>query len=435
MQTDRRSFPSNRSVDIGYIKTTAENRVVTDSYMKRQGIHRRNFEERRKSMRIVIAPQALKGSLSAAEAGHAIAEGAREVYPEAEVIVVPVADGGEGTTQALVDATGGRLIKRTVTGPLGQPVQAFLGLMGDGLTAVIEMAASSGLPLVPPELRDPRIATTRGVGELILAALDEGCTRFIIGIGGSATNDGGAGMAQALGAHLLDTRGNELPVGGAALAQLARIEIRQLDTRLASCTCAVACDVNNPLCGTTGASALYGPQKGATPEMVAELDAALAHYAQIVERDLGRTVLTIPGAGAAGGLGAGLLAFLNATLRPGAQIVLEAVRLEEQLRAADLVITAEGRLDSQTAYGKSVGAVAKMAKKYHLPVLAIAGGLGDDYRELYQLGIDALAVLPSGPMTLSEAMQNAASLTSETTERALRIYRAGSQSKHSYKQP
>lgn len=381
-------------------------------------------------MKIVIAPQALKGSLSAAETGHAIAQGVRAVYPEAELVVIPVADGGEGTTQALVDATNGRLLERSVTGPLGQPVQAFLGLMGDGATAVIEMAASSGLPLVPTELRDPRIATTRGVGELIRSAFDEGYTRLIIGIGGSATNDGGAGMAQALGAQLLDAQGNELPGGGAALVHLARIETRRMDARLANCVCDVACDVNNPLCGPTGASAVYGPQKGATPEMVAELDAALAHYARIIERDLGKAVRDVPGAGAAGGLGAGLLAFLNATLRPGAQIVLEAVRLEEHLRMADLVITAEGRLDSQTAYGKSVGAVAALAKKYRLPVLAIAGGLGDNYQELYQLGIDGLAVLPSGPMTLTTAMQNAARLTSETTERALRLYRAGSQSKN-----
>ncbi|HEX7737717.1 MAG TPA: glycerate kinase, partial [Ktedonobacteraceae bacterium] len=251
----------------------------------------------------------------------------------------------------------------------------------------------------------------------------------IIGIGGSATNDGGAGMAQALGARLLDAQGNDLPDGGAALARLARIETDLLDPRLRACTFEVACDVNNPLCGQTGASAVYGPQKGATPEMVAELDAALAHYAHIIERELGKSVRDVAGAGAAGGLGAGLLAFLNAVLRPGAQIVLEATRLEEQLQNADLVITAEGRLDSQTAYGKSVGAVAALAKKYHLPVLAIAGGLGDNYQEVYQLGIDGLAVLPSGPMTLDEAMHNAARLASETTERALRLYRAGSQSR------
>lgn len=380
-------------------------------------------------MRIVVAPQSLKGSLSAAEAGQAIARGAREVYPEAEIRIVPVADGGEGTTQALVDASGGRMLWREVTGPLGTPVQAFLGLMGGGSTAVIEMAASSGLPLVPVGRRDPRITTTYGVGELILAALDEGCTHFIVGIGGSATNDGGAGMARALGAKLLDAQGRELPFGGAALARLDRIEVDRLDARLPTCTFEVASDVTNPLCGPTGASAVYGPQKGATPAMVAELDAALAHYAHLLVRDLGQAVQHIAGAGAAGGLGAGLLAFLHATMRPGAQIVLEAVRLEEQVREADLVITAEGQLDSQTAYGKSVGAVAALAKKYGLPVLAIAGGLEEPYQEIYRLGIDGIAVLPGRPMTLAEAMEQADRLTGETTERALRIFKAGARAR------
>ena len=380
-------------------------------------------------MRVVVAPQSLKGSLSAAEAGQAIARGVREVYPDAEISIVPVADGGEGTTQALVDASGGKVIQRAVTGPLGAPVQAFLGLMGDGRTAVIEMAASSGLPLVPAGQRDPRVTTTCGVGELILAALDEGCTHFIVGIGGSATNDGGAGMAQALGARLLDAQGQEISFGGAALARLERIEIDRMDARLQNCVFEVASDVTNPLYGPTGASAVYGPQKGATPAMVAELDAALAHYAQIIERDLGQAVHEIPGAGAAGGLGAGLLAFLRATMRPGARIVLEAVRLEEQIREADLVITAEGRLDSQTAYGKSVGAVAAMARQYGLPVLAIAGGLEENYQELYQLGLDGIAVLPSGPMTLAEAMDQAARLAGEATERALRIFRAGTRAR------
>lgn len=377
-------------------------------------------------MKIVVAPQSLKGSLTAAETGRAIVAGVRAVYPHADVRMIPVADGGEGTTQALVDATGGRLLTREVIGPLGQPVQALFGLLGDGQTAVIEMAASSGLPLVPPAQRDPRVTTTYGVGELVLAALDEGCTHIIIGIGGSATNDGGAGMAQALGARLLDAQGQTLPPGGAALAKLASISLEHMDARLRHCTFEVACDVNNPLCGPTGASAIYGPQKGATPAMVAQLDAALAHYAQIVERDLGQNVREVPGAGAAGGLGAGLLAFLPTTLRPGAQIVLEAVHLEDEIRGANLVLTAEGRLDNQTAYGKSVGAVAALAKKYHLPVLALAGGLGDSYQEIYTLGIDGITVLPSGPMSLEYAMEHAAQLIREATERTLRIFKAGS---------
>ncbi len=380
-------------------------------------------------MRIVIAPQSLKGSLTAAEAGLAIAEGVRAVYPQAEIDIIPVADGGEGTVQALVDATGGEVIEQVVTGPLNTPVHAFFGLLGDGRTAAIEMAASSGLPLVPIEQRDPRITTTYGVGELIRAALERGCRHFIIGIGGSATNDGGAGMAQALGAALLDSAEVAIPFGGAALANLAHIALETMDARLAECTVEVACDVNNPLCGPLGAAAIYGPQKGATPEMVQQLDDALAHYADIIERDLGQQVRDIPGAGAAGGLGAGLIAFLHATLRPGAQIVLEAVQLEKHVRTADLVITAEGQLDAQTAYGKSVGAVAMLAKRYQLPVLALAGGLGQDYQAVYALGVDAVAVLPSSPMALTYAMEHAAQLTSDATERALRLISLGTQLK------
>ncbi len=377
-------------------------------------------------MHIVIAPQSLKGSLTAAEAGRAIAEGAQCVYPDASITIVPIADGGEGTVQALVDATQGRLLTHTVTGPLGTPVTAFFGLLGDGHTAAIEMAAAAGLPLVPPAQRDPRITTTAGVGELILAALDYGCRHFIIGIGGSATNDGGAGMAQALGAKLLTSTGHALAHGGAALATLAQITTDTMDPRLHTATFAIACDVTNPLYGPLGASAIYGPQKGATPAIVAELDAALHHYAQIIERDLHVSVHDTPGAGAAGGLGAGLLAFLQATLRPGAQIVLEAVHLEELIRSADLVITAEGQLDIQTRYGKSVGAVAQLAKQYALPVIALAGGLGTQYRIVYDLGIDGVAVLPSSPMTLDYAMQHAAALMSDATERTLRLVRLGS---------
>jgi len=282
-------------------------------------------------MRIIIAPQSLKGSLTAAEAGQAIARGVRVVYPEAEIDIVPVADGGEGTVQALVDATGGELVQQTVTGPLGKPVAAFFGLLGDGRTAAIEMAACAGLPLVPLNQRDPRFTTTFGVGELIVAALNRGCHHFIIGIGGSATNDGGAGMVQALGASLLTAKGTKIAQGGAALATLSSISLENIDPRLQQCKIEVASDVTNPLCGPLGASAVYGPQKGATPQMVMQLDAALAHYAQIIERDLGHSVKDVPGAGAAGGMGAGLIAFLHATLRPGAQIVLEAVRLEERV--------------------------------------------------------------------------------------------------------
>lgn len=376
-------------------------------------------------MRVLIAPQSLKGSLTAAEAGAAIAKGVREVFPEAELTIIPIADGGEGTVQALIDATHGQIYTRTVAGPLGEPVEAFYGITGDGQTAVIEMAASSGLPLVISEQRNPLIATTYGVGELIKAALDQGSRHFILGIGGSATNDGGAGMAQALGARLLDASGRELPPGGAALARLERIDISQLDPRIDASSFEVACDVTNPLCGPTGASAIYGPQKGATPDMIVELDAALAHYAHIIQRDLKKKVADTPGAGAAGGLGAGMLAFLHAALRPGAQIILEALRVDECMKNVDLVISAEGQLDEQTAYGKCVGAIARLAKTHQLPVLALAGGLGENYTRIYDLGIDAIIVLPSGPMPLVYAMKHASLLTSQATERAMKLFLMG----------
>jgi len=372
-------------------------------------------------MRIVVAPQALKGSLTAAEVGQAIASGVQRMYPQAEIVMIPVADGGEGTVQTLVDATGGEIVQQTVMGPLGTSVSAFFGLLGDGETAAIEMASCAGLPLVPPEQRNPRITTTYGVGELLLAALERGRRRFIFGIGGSATNDGGAGMMQALGASLLTEQDREIARGGAALSTLSRISIEKMDPRLQECVIEVACDVTNPLCGPTGASAVYGPQKGATPDMIGTLDGALDHYATIIERDLGQKVRDIPGSGAAGGLGAGLLAFLHATLRPGADLVLEAVKLEDALRSANLVITAEGQIDEQTAYGKTVGAVASLAKRYNVPVLALAGSLGDNYQKVYELGVDGIAVLPSGPMTLSYAMEHAAMLTTDATERMLRV--------------
>ena len=376
-------------------------------------------------MHIVIAPQALKGSLSAAETGEAIAAGVQAVFPGARTTILPIADGGEGTVQALVDATGGQIVQHRVTGPLGEPVSAFFGLLGDDQTAVIEMAACAGLPLVPPDKRDPRFTTTYGVGELICAALDAGCRHFLIAIGGSATNDGGVGMAQALGIQFTDASGNELPPGGGALASLAHISIRQIDPRLADCRFEVACDVTNPLYGPHGASAIYGPQKGATPEMVEELDDALRHFASIIEQDLDLSIADVPGAGAAGGLGAGLLAFLHASLRPGAQLVLESAHLSDYLSSADLLITAEGQIDMQTAYGKSVGAVAQLAQSYQVPVLALAGSLGFDYQGVYALGIDAVAVLPSGPMSLAHAMAHAAALTQDATARALGLLKLG----------
>lgn len=380
-------------------------------------------------LKIVIAPQSLKGSLDAVAVGAAIAEGARRAAPGAEIAVFPLADGGEGLTRALIGATGGRLITAEVTGPLGERIQAEWGILGPhradqdgqvgGPVAVIEMAAAAGLPLVSPERRDPTRTTTRGVGDLILRALDAGCDEIILGLGGSATNDGGAGMAQALGARLLDANGDDLEPGGAALAQIDRIITTNLDPRLARARITAACDVRNPLCGPEGASAIYGPQKGATPAQVVELDAALARYATIIQRDLGRSVAETPGAGAAGGLGAGLLAFTPARLTPGARLVMDTLGLAEALRGAALLITAEGRLDEQTAYGKVVGAVAEMARAAGARVVALAGSIALDSAALDALGVDAALPLADGPLTLAESMRDARRLLTTATERAL----------------
>ncbi|MBY6188556.1 glycerate kinase [Marinobacter hydrocarbonoclasticus] len=358
-------------------------------------------------MKIVVAPDSYKESLSALDVATEIEAGLKQALPHASVVKVPVADGGEGTVQAMVDATGGRYETRTVTGPLGQPVDARFALLGDGSTAVVEMAEASGLHLVEPAQRDPRITTTFGTGELIRAALDLGVQHLILGLGGSATNDGGAGMAAALGAQLLDAEGQPLPTGGAALARLARIDTRHLDPRLAQLTVEVACDVDNPLCGTKGASAVFGPQKGASAEVVAELDAALAHYAECLQQQLGQDVAEVPGAGAAGGMGAAALAFLGARLRPGIEIVLDTVGLDAHLEDADLVITGEGRIDSQTIHGKTPMGVAKRAKARGLPVIGLAGSLSDDVDVVHAHGIDAVFSILPRPMTLEEALVSA----------------------------
>lgn len=373
-------------------------------------------------MKIVIAPQGFKGNLSALQVARAIDTGIKRVVPSAITIMKPMADGGEGTVQALVDATGGEIMATEVSDPLGRCVIAHWGLLSDKVTGVIEMAAASGLPLVPHEKRNPLLTTTYGTGELILAALESGCRKLIIGIGGSATNDGGAGMAQALGVRLLDSKGTTLPFGGAALAKLEHIDITTLDPRLADCDVLLACDVNNPLCGAQGASAVYGPQKGATAEMVAQLDAALAHYADVIQRDLGIDVRDVPGAGAAGGLGMGLIVFLNAKLIPGIDVVIQATGLVEHLKDADLVFTGEGRIDSQTAFGKVPTGVAEKAKEFGLPVIAIAGDIADDYRVVYQHGIDAVLSTAPGPISLSQSMAEAERLIADAAERATRLF-------------
>jgi glycerate kinase len=308
---------------------------------------------------------------------------------------------------------------------MGERVTAHWGLLGDGVTAVVEMAAASGLGLVPAAKRNPLVATTYGTGELIRDALDRGCRRFIIGIGGSATNDGGAGMAQALGAKLLDGRGRPLAWGGAALAELARIDIGGLDARLADSDILLASDVTNPLCGPQGASYVYGPQKGATEEMVVRLDAALAHYADVIRRDLKVDVRDVPGAGAAGGLGAGLIVFLGARPRPGVDIVIEASGLGEQLRDAALVFTGEGRLDDQTACGKTPVGVARKAKELGLPVIALTASIGHGYQAVYDQGIDSVFSIAPGPITLSQSEKAAAQLISDVAERAFRLFLCG----------
>ena len=376
-------------------------------------------------MKIIIAPDSYKESLTAMEVATAIEAGFRQVMPTAEYIKLPMADGGEGTVQSLVDASNGSIIEHQVTGPLGEQVPAFFGLMGDGKTAVIEMAAASGLHLVSPNLRNPMLTTSYGTGELILAALDHGVDHIIVGIGGSATNDGGIGMAQALGVQLLDNKGQALGFGGQALAQLASIDITTVDPRLAHIKLEVACDVDNPLCGKKGASHIFGPQKGATPAMVAELDQHLAHYAAIIKRDLAIDVKDMAGAGAAGGMGAALLGLFNAQLRSGIEIVIDAVHLGDIIKDADLVITGEGRIDSQTIHGKTPIGVARTAKKYHKPVIGIAGCLSQDYGVVYDHGIDAVFSVVPAAMSLEHAFNNAAVNVELTARNIAAIYCLG----------
>ncbi|GAB4116560.1 MAG: glycerate kinase [Candidatus Caldatribacteriota bacterium] len=353
-------------------------------------------------MKIIIAPDSFKGSLSALDVAEAIKLGVEEVFPQAIIIKIPMADGGEGTVQCLVDATSGEIRKEKVCGPLGEKVLASYGILGDKKTAVIEMAAASGITLIPEKKRNPLITTTYGTGQLIKAALDQGCEKMVIGIGGSATNDGGAGMAQALGVRLLDKEDREIGFGGRELKRIERIDLSSIDPRIKLTQVLVASDVTNPLCGPRGASHVYGPQKGATAEMVEELDQALNHFAHIIKRDLGKDISEIPGAGAAGGLGAGLIAFLDAELRPGVEVVIEAVRLEETLKDADLVITGEGKVDNQTVYGKVPVGVAKVAKRYKIPVLAIAALIGDGAELVYQHGIDHLIKISEPPVKLTD---------------------------------
>lgn len=356
-------------------------------------------------MKIVIAPDSFKESLTALEVAQAIQTGFSRVFPEAEFQLVPMADGGEGTVQSLVDATSGKLQKVSVTSPLAEQVQATFGLSGDGCTAFIEMAEASGLHLVPVAQRNPLLTSSFGTGELIRAALDLGVKKILLGIGGSATNDGGVGMLQALGASFRNGKGEEIGFGGAQLATIEQINLAQLDPRLQQVEIEVACDVNNPLCGEQGASAIFGPQKGATPEMVAQLDHSLAHFAQKVQQQFGLNIRDLAGAGAAGGMGGGLLLLPNVQLKSGVQIVIQATQLAEKIKDADLVITGEGRMDSQTITGKTPVGVARVAKQFNKPVIAIVGSLREDYPVVYQHGIDAVFPIIREVKNLTQTLQ------------------------------
>ena len=376
-------------------------------------------------MKIVIAPDSFKESLTALEVAEAIEAGLKKVLPDAEYVKVPMADGGEGTVQSLVDATEGRLISAEVCAPLGNKVKAEFGLSGDGRTAIIEMAAASGLHLVPPEARNPLRTTSYGTGELILAALAEGVEKIIVGIGGSATNDGGAGMLQALGALLLDAQHQPIGAGGGCLQDLAAIDLSGLDKRLAGVEIVVACDVDNPLCGEKGASAVFGPQKGATAEMVQALDSGLQHFAALAARDLGLDIQSPAGAGAAGGMGGGVLLLPDARLQAGVQIVMEAVKLAEKVQDADLVITGEGRMDAQSVHGKTPIGVAHTAKAFGKPVIAIVGCLREDYEVVYAQGIDAVFPIIRQLGSLEEILQHGRDNLVSAAQNVARIYQMG----------
>lgn len=376
-------------------------------------------------MKIIIAPDSFKGSLSAREAARAIEEGLRRSGIQADYVQVPMADGGEGTVRSLVDATRGTIVDAQVTGPLGDPVQAYYGILGDDRTAVIEMAAASGIQFVNEKTKNPLITTTYGTGQLIKEALDRGVDEFIIGLGGSATNDGGAGMAQALGVRLLDGRDRDLPYGGKALENLARIDCSGLDPRLTKARIRLASDVTNPLTGPQGASAVFGPQKGANQAMIQTLDAALGHYADVIRRDLGRDVEQTAGAGAAGGLGAGFLAFTDAGMQSGIRIVVETTGLKDKARGADICFTGEGGIDFQTKFGKTPMGTAQAVKEVapDCKVIALAGSVGEGIDQLYQIGIDAVFGISPGAVSLDQAIEGTSTNLARVAENVGRLIR------------
>jgi len=373
----------------------------------------------------VLAPDSFKESMTAKEVCEAMELGIKRAIPDATCIHVPMADGGEGTVQSLVDATGGTFIEKEVTGPLGTPVKAVYGILGDGKTAVIEMAQASGIQYVTKETKNPLITTTFGTGELIRDCMDKGITDIILGIGGSATNDGGSGMAAALGYQFLDQDGNRLPQGGGALGKLATIDTSRVHPKLKDVKIIVASDVTNPLCGKKGASRVFGPQKGATPEMVEILDENLRHYAEVIKTQLGKDVLDVPGAGAAGGLGAGLLAFTNSTMKKGIEIVIEYTNLKEKLQKADYCFTGEGGIDFQTKFGKTPYGVAKLAKRVNpeMKVIALAGHIGKDVEVLYEEGFDAIFGIVPGAAELETLLKQGRENVTRTAESVARLLR------------
>ncbi|MCK9618574.1 MAG: glycerate kinase [Lentimicrobiaceae bacterium] len=371
-------------------------------------------------MHIVVVPDSFKECLSATKVAKAISEGIRLVVPDAEITSIPFSDGGEGLVEALISATNGKLIKTPSVDALNQPIQSFYGMLGDGKTAVIEMAAASGLELIPPVQRDPLTASTYGTGLLLKAAIEAGYTQIVIGIGGSATNDGGAGMAQALGFKLLDLHGNPIGFGGGLLGELHSIDSSEVQDQLRNVKIIVACDVENPLLGTSGATRVYGPQKGATPEMLETLEKNLTHFSQILQKEFGSNFAEIPGAGAAGGLGAGLMAFCNARIVSGFELVNQLTNLEEQISKASLVFTAEGKIDSQTPYGKTVSGIAQIAKKYQVPVIALAGMVEGGLDLLHENGITAVFAIGDKPMSLKKSISCAAGLLTKATEQIMR---------------
>lgn len=375
----------------------------------------------KKDLVIVLAPDSFKESMTAKEVCEAMERGIRKANSQIRCIHVPMADGGEGTMQSLVDATGGRVYSKEVVGPLGNNVVAEYGILGNGEIGVIEMASASEIHLVDSEKRNPLITTTFGTGQLIKACLDKGVKKLLIGIGGSATNDGGAGFIQALGGRLLDENGDDLSYGGGALAKLHTIDLSNLDERLKYVSVEVACDVNNPLCGKEGASYVFGPQKGATREMIEILDQNLSHYAEVIKEQLGKDVISKAGAGAAGGLGAGLMAFLDVKLKSGIEMVIEYANLEEKVRDADMVWTGEGSIDFQTQYGKTPLGVAMIAKKYNKPVIALAGRVGNDIDVLYDKGIDAIFGIMRGVTSIEEALVKGPENVEKTSENIIRL--------------